>query len=216
MRYYISDLHFFHKGILDRMDRRGFADVETMNEFQIKQWNRRVRKNDETVVIGDLSVGNAQETNELLKRLNGRIYLLRGNHDHFLDSPDADLDRFEWVKDYAEMNDNKRKVVLCHYPIGEYNGMFRRMPDGSPKTYMLFGHVHRTESNIYVEQYKDFVRSYPRSVRGTDTPLPAPIQMINCFCMFSNYVPLTLDEWIELDKTGIARKSVQHDWRYDV
>ena len=215
MRYYISDLHFFHKGMLDRMDRRGFADVEAMNEFMIKQWNKRVRKNDETVVLGDLSVGNAQETNELLKRLNGRIYLIRGNHDYFLDSPDADLDRFEWVKDYGEMNDNKRKVVLFHYPIGEYNGMFRRMPDGSPKTYMLFGHVHRTESNIYVEQYKDFVRSYPRSVRGTETPLPAPIQMINCFCMFSNYVPLTLDEWIELDKTGIARKSVQHDWRYD-
>ena len=26
-----------------------------------------------------------------------------------------------------------------------------------------------------------------------------PCNMINCFCMFSDYVPLTLDEWIELD-----------------
>lgn len=24
--------------------------------------------------------------------------------------------------------------------------------------------------------------------------------MINCFCMFSDYVPLTLDEWIEVDR----------------
>ena len=23
--------------------------------------------------------------------------------------------------------------------------------------------------------------------------------MINCFCMYSDYTPLTLDEWIELD-----------------
>lgn len=23
--------------------------------------------------------------------------------------------------------------------------------------------------------------------------------MINCFCMFSDYIPITLDEWIELD-----------------
>jgi hypothetical protein len=24
--------------------------------------------------------------------------------------------------------------------------------------------------------------------------------MINCFCMYSDYVPLTLDEWIALDE----------------
>ena len=24
--------------------------------------------------------------------------------------------------------------------------------------------------------------------------------MINCFCMFSDYVPLTLDEWIQVDR----------------
>ena len=24
--------------------------------------------------------------------------------------------------------------------------------------------------------------------------------MINCFCMYSDYTPLTLDEWIEADR----------------
>ena len=24
--------------------------------------------------------------------------------------------------------------------------------------------------------------------------------MINCFCMYSDYTPLTLDEWIECDR----------------
>ncbi len=24
--------------------------------------------------------------------------------------------------------------------------------------------------------------------------------MINCFCMFSDYIPLTLDEWIQVDR----------------
>lgn len=28
---------------------------------------------------------------------------------------------------------------------------------------------------------------------------PIPCNMINCFCMFSDYMPLTLDEWIEVD-----------------
>ena len=27
-----------------------------------------------------------------------------------------------------------------------------------------------------------------------------PCHMINCFCMFSDYEPLTLDEWIENDR----------------
>ena len=27
-----------------------------------------------------------------------------------------------------------------------------------------------------------------------------PCNMINCFCMFSDYIPLTLDDWIRLDK----------------
>lgn len=36
---------------------------------------------DEVVIIGDLSWGKAEETNELLDRLNGRLYLIQGNHD---------------------------------------------------------------------------------------------------------------------------------------
>lgn len=27
-----------------------------------------------------------------------------------------------------------------------------------------------------------------------------PCCMINCFCVFSDYAPITLDEWIENDK----------------
>lgn len=26
------------------------------------------------------------------------------------------------------------------------------------------------------------------------------VAMINCFCMFSDYQPMTLDEWIEIDR----------------
>ena len=31
-------------------------------------------------------------------------------------------------------------------------------------------------------------------------PEPVPCNMINCFCMFSDYKPLTLSEWIEVDR----------------
>lgn len=55
MRYYIADLHFFHEAMNHRMDNRGFSDVEEMNEYMISKWNGKVRKNDDVVIIGDLS-----------------------------------------------------------------------------------------------------------------------------------------------------------------
>ena len=60
MRYYIADPHFFHAAMNDHMDRRGFADVEEMNEYMIAKWNGKVRRNDDVVVIGDLSWGKVE------------------------------------------------------------------------------------------------------------------------------------------------------------
>lgn len=214
MRYYISDCHFFHAGVNDRMDRRGFDSAEEMNEYMIKKWNSRVRNNDEVVILGDFSLGKADITNSILKRLHGKLFLIRGNHDKWISHRDADLSQFQWIKDYAEMNDDGRKVILCHYPIMCYNGQFRRDAEGNPKVFMLHGHIHNTQDIAGVEAYKEFVRNYARSSRGSETPAPAPVNIINCFCMFSDYVPLTLDEWIEKENKGECRK-VYNDWKYD-
>ena len=84
MRYYISDLHFFHDNMNTKMDKRGFESLEVMNEYMISQWNKKVRKNDEVVILGDLSIEKGEKTNEILRRLNGRKYLVVGNHDRYL------------------------------------------------------------------------------------------------------------------------------------
>ena len=143
MRYYIADCHFYHKNLLTEMDNRDFESVEQMNEVMIEKWNKKVHAQDEVVILGDLSLGNGKETNEILCRLKGRLYLIRGNHDErYLRDKDFDVSRFEWVRDYAEIHDNKRKIVLMHYPVFCYNGQFRRGADGTPLTYMLHGHIH--------------------------------------------------------------------------
>lgn len=53
MRYYIADLHFFHGALNEKMDKRGFESTQAMNEYMLDQWNRRVGKNDEVVILGD-------------------------------------------------------------------------------------------------------------------------------------------------------------------
>ena len=42
MRYYIADCHFFHRGLNEKMDKRGFADAEEMNEYMNKVHQIRV------------------------------------------------------------------------------------------------------------------------------------------------------------------------------
>lgn len=199
MRYYIADLHFFHGALNDKMDRRGFASVEEMNEYMIAKWNKKVRKNDDVVIIGDLSWGNVQETDALLQRLKGKLYLVCGNHDRFVNDKEMNPDRFKWIKHYAELSDNRRKVVLCHYPIMCYNGQYRVDEKGEPKAYMLYGHVHDTQDERLIEQFQEITRkTMITDAQGNERSIPC--NMINCFCKFSDYEPLTLDEWIVCDK----------------
>jgi calcineurin-like phosphoesterase family protein len=201
MRYYISDLHFWHSRLNQNMDHRGFDTVEEMNEYMINRWNSRVRRNDEVVILGDLCISKkAEDTNEILSRLKGKKGLIIGNHDNYLADKNFNTNAFQWVEPYKELNDNKRKVVLSHYPIMCYNGQYRRAEDGTAKTYMLYGHVHNTYDEFVINEFQRQTRKYKRSIYGVTEEVEIPCQMINCFCMFSDYVPLTLDEWIELDK----------------
>ncbi|MCQ2494431.1 MAG: metallophosphoesterase family protein [Lachnospiraceae bacterium] len=201
MRFYISDLHFFHENMNHSMDNRGFESAEAMNEYMIKQWNKKVRNNDDVVILGDLSMERGAKTSEVVRRLNGRKYLIVGNHDKYLDDRSFDKTLFEWIEPYKEIKDDKRKVILSHYPIFCYNGQFQLDKEGNPKTYMLYGHVHNTYDEVLVNHFQNITRLQKRTIKNSEHEHPTPSNMINCFCMFSDYVPLTLDEWIELDKT---------------
>ena len=200
MRYYISDLHFYHKNLNAMMDNRGFDTVEDMNEYMILQWNRKVRRNDDVVVLGDLSIEKGEKTNEILRRLNGDKYLIIGNHDRYLQDKKFDKSLFKWIEPYMELNDNKRKIILSHYPVFCYDGQYRLDDKGNPKSYMLYGHVHNTYDEILVNHFQNITRQQKRPIYHSDVERPIPCNMINCFCMFSDYTPLTLDEWIEVDR----------------
>ena len=199
MRYYIADLHLFHRSLNAQMDKRGFDSVAEMNEYIVKQWNSRVNKNDEVIILGDFSWGKADETLEILSRMKGKKYLIRGNHDRFLNDKNFDSSLFEWIKDYEELKDNKRKIILSHYPIACYNGQYRRDEFGKAKTYMLHGHIHKTQDQQYLDAFQDFLRSQKHVAIGGGIE-SVPCQFINCFCMYSDYIPMTLDEWIDIDE----------------
>ena len=197
-KLYISDLHFFHQNLNDRMDNRGFSCFEEMNEAMIGKWNSCVTMKDEVYILGDLSIAKGRATNAIVRQLNGKLFLITGNHDRFLNDKEFDASRFGWIKPYAEISDNRRKVILCHYPVFCYNGQNRVDAHGNPKTYMLYGHVHDTLDEQLVLRFQQETRAQMRTIGEEERPIPC--HMINCFCMYSGYRPLTLDEWIAVQK----------------
>lgn len=199
MRYYIADCHFFHGALNHKMDCRGFESTEAMNAYMLDKWNAKVKRKDEVVIIGDLSWGSPEDTNALLEKLHGKLYLIQGNHDRFLKNNKYKTGRFVWIKPYEELHDQKRKIVLCHYPVMCYNGQYKLDENGNPKTYMLYGHVHDTTDQRLIEQFQEITRA-TQTINAAGEKLYIPCQMINCFCKYSDYEPLTLDEWIENDR----------------
>ena len=135
MKYYTSDLHFGHRKIIEYED-RPFNSVEEMDEFLIQKWNAKVKKGDEVYILGDFGFVKGKRANELLDRLNGRKYLIRGNHDnYFLNDKEFDKSKFIWVKDYASIKDNGVTICMFHYPIAVWD----RQHHGALHFY---GHVH--------------------------------------------------------------------------
>jgi len=152
-KLYISDLHFFHDSLNHRMDMRGFSDYEEMNAHMIRQWNDHVTKKDEVYILGDFSISRGKAANEVLEQLNGKKYLIEGNHDKFLDDKEFDRSLFRWIRPYAEIRDCRRQVILSHYPVFCYKGQYRMTPEGTPLTYMLYGHVHNTHDERLVNEF---------------------------------------------------------------
>ena len=209
MIYNIADCHFFHGALNDRMDKRGFESVEAMNDYMLTKWNNKVTNADTVVILGDLSLGKVDETNELIHKLKGKLCLITGNHDKYIKSADFDASRFEWIEDYKEITDSQKKVICSHYPIPFYDGQYRLRHNGDPKTYMLYGHVHDTHDEKLVNEFIRITRSTVVTSRNKPEGHSIPCNMINCFCMFSDYIPVTLDDWIRIDAGRRAKLNRQ-------
>ena len=78
--FFTSDTHFNHANIISFCN-RPFKDVEQMNEVMIANWNHVIGKDDSVFHLGDFCLGGAAEWTKILDRLNGKIYLIMGNHD---------------------------------------------------------------------------------------------------------------------------------------
>lgn len=179
---YISDLHFGHENIIN-FDKRPFKDTKEMEEALITNWNSIVKKGDTTYILGDFCWGKENEWKRIIKLLNGNKVLILGNHD--LKNMSVELKRmFQDIKDYKEITDNGKHVIMCHYPMLLYKGSY------NPDCYMLCGHVHTTRENDFLEKWKKELKD----TRYYNSDSCGNIHNVGCMMPWMDYTPRTIEE----------------------
>jgi calcineurin-like phosphoesterase family protein len=115
-------------------ERRPYASVEEMNKSIICAWNDLVHPDGIVWHLGDFTFARRREAENLLNVLNGRVHLIRGNHDREIKGGLAL--RFASVQDYKEVKaPDGTAIVLSHYPFLTWN----KAHYGS---WHLHGHCH--------------------------------------------------------------------------
>lgn len=145
-----SDTHFCH----DRefiYKPRGFSSVEESNEEIIQRWNSVIGPSDLVYHLGDVMLNDNKKGIECLERLNGQIYVIRGNHD-----TNNRLNLYTEAKNVFDAGDCARILIHdgYHFYVSHYPTLTSNMDNGAPiKKHMinLYGHTHQ-KTNFYQDQ----------------------------------------------------------------
>lgn len=135
-----SDTHFCHNRDFLYAP-RGFENVQDMNEAIIKNWNERVAYDDEVYLLGDIMLNDNNEGMNCLRRLNGNINIILGNHD-----TDARAELYETLYNVKVLGYstvvkiNGVRFYLSHYPSLTDN--FDYDKPLKARTVNLCGHTH--------------------------------------------------------------------------
>jgi calcineurin-like phosphoesterase family protein len=170
-----SDTHFSHVNICkftnaDGSPLRPWDDPDEMDEALVKNWNSVVQPQDRVYHLGDVVINRRALT--ILSRLNGRLKLVKGNHDIFKLSDY--LPYFDDICAYVvKKTPQGGKCILSHIPVHpESLGRFGLN---------IHGHLH---SNIVM-----------REVRKNWAPVP-DLRYVNVSVEQTNYTPILLEDAI--------------------
>ncbi len=189
MIYFTSDQHFNHKNII-KYENRPFSSVGEMNEAMINNWNSVVTSKDTVYTLGDFAfVNKRHELENIVKKLNGHVHWIRGNHDKI-----KNVKGFAWEGSYQEISyddgsggEGAWKFILSHYPFASWN----RMHHGSINVH---GHCHGNLPDL-----SQLIKKYT----GLDVRTPELLRFdmgVDCFDFF----PVPIDRIVEMAKERLA------------
>ena len=143
--WFTSDTHFYHNNIISYCN-RPYKSVKEMNEALINNWNSVVGKTDIVWHLGDIALGMKSCFQEVVPKLNGTIFLVRGNHDRTSNSFCQDNGISEVFRNPVILND---RFILSHRPL------FITMEDKLKKHNLvnLYGHMHDNPDYLTWDKY---------------------------------------------------------------
>lgn len=180
-RFVISDHHLGHENswkkfkLADGSPLRPFDSTEEMNEAMIERHNAVVRPQDTVYFLGDVVINKRYL--ELVKRMNGKKRLIRGNHDIFKDNEYRDVG-FEQIHGVRVFVD---KFIFSHIPLH---------PDCVTDRFRVnvHGHLHANQVMRTVTVDKD-----PHAPWRYEKTEPDPRYI--CVCVEqTNFTPLSFDQ----------------------
>ena len=177
MIFYTADIHFRDERIF-KLCSRPFLNLVSYEKEFCKRWNKKVNKDDAVYILGDLSREDFIDVVAILKTLNGHKHLIVGNHDEKLLTVLKKACVFESIEFIKLIDDNGRKVCLCHYPLMDW-------VEFNHNAYHVYGHIHNKtgmQGKCY-RQIKEYYADKPAFNAGVDVV---------------GYEPVTLDEMMKL------------------
>lgn len=136
--FFTSDTHWGHTNILEFCN-RPYKNVEEMNHCLIDNWNKKVPADGLVFHLGDFAWGGYPFWKNIRDQLNGKIILIKGNHDEKNLTTTGAQELFEHVAYQMKIRIEGRAIYLNHNPFLCYGGTYR---DPKGLVYQAFGHVH--------------------------------------------------------------------------
>lgn len=167
MDRFISDLHL---GDSKHIKRRGFNSKKEMHKHIIEEWNLVTSNEDRIFLLGDVAIH--PKYYPILNKLNGKIFVILGNHDKFEFIPEL-LKYVEGVSGLYKYIDN---VYLSHAPVNQCQ-------IGPKVNLNIHGHMH-----------KEFIKSYNWNYKLKKEEEVRNPNYINVCIDMIGYSPLTLNQ----------------------
>jgi calcineurin-like phosphoesterase family protein len=199
-RFVISDHHLGHTNSWEKFKRedgsplRPFTSTEEMNETMIERHNAKVKEQDTVYFLGDVVIN--KKYLELVKRMNGRKILVRGNHDIFKDEDyrEVGFQQIHGVRVFVD------KFILSHIPLH---------PDCVTERFKVNVHGHLHANEIMIDETlmsSSYIKPDPRYL---------------CVCVEqTDFTPLHFDEveeriqqrWKDTGYTGPVKACTINAW----
>lgn len=140
--FFTSDSHFHHENIMKYCN-RPFSSIEEHDKTLIDKWNEKVGPDDVIFHLGDFAFASEHYIKRVLEQLNGKKYLVFGNHDWRRMTKSICEQYFEDVSQQMVIRIDEQLIYLNHFPFLCFSGSWK----GLDASWQIFGHVHSGPNN---------------------------------------------------------------------